>query len=167
MLLGSDNTNLPSLPWERSSSAPCGEYNNDDGLRTPWQQHCDVNNVKNLDVKVNSPYNRSSLRNEEIKEEIIDDDNDEGSISYNKQPITEASNKNSSITSKDYNVSSTNESMSESNTRTEFDSLRTNGRKLKSPSQRASMDTFRSTPHESKLKVSLFRPSFRNKIMLH
>ena len=149
IVLAIEETNIQSaLPWERSASAPCGAYN-DDGLRTPWQPF-DVNAQKPDDnANSESKFNLPCLGNGEIKEEIID----ESEGSYNNKLPTSISNNNSP---KSY-TSFCNESMPETNTTkptTRSDGLRTNGRKLISPSQRVSTDEYKSTRHESKCKVS-------------
>ena len=134
---------MPLPAWERSSSAPCGAYN-DDGLRTPWKNV--DSNVEKSDTNINSEAkpNLPCLMNGKIKEEIIDDS--DGSY----KEVTEPNNKSST----NY-ATYINESMSETNTNSS-DCSRTNGRKLISPSQRASLDRFRSTLRESKCKVSIY-----------
>ena len=145
-----------NLPWERSSSAPCGEYN-DAGLGPPWQAFTTSDDKLHINVNSASNYNRMSLENKEIKEEIIDDDvevklSESGCDSgYDNNKEEDKSNNKSSNS---HNSSCTNESMSITNTTaTISDGSRTNDRKLISPSQRASRNRFGSTPHESKCKV--------------
>ena len=141
---GLEDAAILSLPsWKRSSSAPCGAYN-DDGLKAQWKpfdsrcRDSDGNVIP--ETKANLAYVK---RSSEIKEEIIEPETDS---SYK---LSNESNNQSSTNYSTY----VNDSLSETNI-TSSDGSRTNDRKLISPpSQRASLSKSSNTLRGSKYKV--------------